>query len=70
MDNSVVTFAKKLGCICKQTQYEKWEISSSAKAETWKLARTEERWLLSINSIPQLYLSDQQAITFLERRYN
>ena len=68
MENLVVSLGKKLGCICKQTKDRRWEIISPTPGETWKLSRTEQRWILSLNGVPQMYFSDQEAIQFLERR--
>ena len=68
MENSVVSLGKKLNFICKQKEYGNWEIISPVKGQNWKLSRVGERWRLSLNNIPQMYLSDQDAILFLRSR--
>lgn len=64
--NLIVSQARKLGLIAQVSEEEKWTISST---ENWRLSETENQWLLSVKTIPQIYLSDAKALEFLERQW-
>jgi hypothetical protein len=68
--NSVIERARSWGFICQLTEGDSWQISPAQSQETWQLSilAGEDRWLLSARKVPQIYLSEAEAIVFLERR--
>jgi hypothetical protein len=64
--NLIVSQARRLGFICQVSEEGKWTISST---ENWRLSETENQWLLSVKTIPQVYLCDAKALEFLKRQW-
>jgi hypothetical protein len=69
MSEPVVSQAKSWGFKCELTAGGNWQISSPQLKETWQLSELEERWLLSVGNVPQINLSADEALRFLERRH-
>lgn len=66
----VVKQAQNWGFNCELTAEEIWQITASPFQENWQLsALLENYWLLSINQVPQLNLSGDETLRFLEHRH-
>jgi hypothetical protein len=70
MDVLVISQARKFGFTCQLNDEGLWEISASSPQQRWKISQFEERWLLSISNIPQMYLTSSEVELFLKRRYS
>lgn len=68
MIEQVVNQAIAWGFPCQQNTEGNWYISPKQQRERWQLSQSEERWLLSIDKIPQLYLVSDAVLTFLQGR--
>lgn len=63
--DSVVSQARTWGFIC-QCQGASWLIFPRQTNQRWKLQQVENRWILSVGDVPQLYLHSQEASSFLK----
>jgi hypothetical protein len=68
MNNQVLNQAQSWGFVCNLSLQGRWQIFPKDQAERWKLQQLEEKWLLTVNDIPQINLLPSEIITFLERR--
>lgn len=68
MNTQVLNQAQSWGFVCNVSLQGRWQIFPQDQTEQWKLQQLEEKWLLTVNGIPQLNLHPSEIITFLERR--
>jgi hypothetical protein len=68
MRETVINQAKKWGFICQQTAPDVWIILPQQPKEKWKLELVEDRWLLIVKDIPQIYFHPHEVLAFLDRR--
>jgi hypothetical protein len=45
-----------------------WLIYPRKKTERWQLSQAGERWLLVVSGVPQINLTNEEVLVFLERR--
>ena len=64
----VIDRAKSWGFSCQLTSSGDWQIFPQRTTENWKLSQLDSRWILSLDNMPQIYLSSWEVITFLKRR--
>ncbi|MGK7927932.1 MAG: hypothetical protein AB4290_22290 [Spirulina sp.] len=69
MVDAVVNQARIWGFFCEQSN-QNWQICAREGFGNWTLEQAEDRWILSIRGIPQIYLYASEAIAFLELRYH
>jgi hypothetical protein len=70
MRDLVISQAQRLGFTCELTaDNQNWQVVCRLPTENWELYPFEDRWLLSVKKVPQMYLSASEAIGFLERRH-
>lgn len=69
MDESVIQLAKQLGFECQTNSHGSWQIFSVHKCENWQLTQSENKWILSIKDVNQVYLNSYEAMKFIKRRY-
>ena len=69
MRESVVSQAKSWGFTCQLTASGNWQIFSPQPKERWQLSELENRWMLKLGNVPQIYLTHPEALRFLERRF-
>jgi len=67
--NHLVTQARSWGFICQEIFPGKWQIVAQNDREDWQLQAFGERWLFSIDEIPQMIFSIGETERFLERYY-
>ena len=61
----VVSKAQTWGFICQRQESNSWLILPQQANQKWKLQQKEDRWILSIDNVPQLRLHTEDAIAFL-----
>ncbi len=66
--NLVVSQAKTWGFICQCQESNLWQINPQQTSQKWQLKQDEDRWILSVEGVPQLRLDTEEAIAFLESR--
>lgn len=64
----VVSQAKAWGFICQRQSEKGWLILPRQADRRWKLEQVEDRWILSIDNVPQLRLHTEDALSFLTNR--
>ena len=69
MIDRVINQARIWGFSCEQSD-RNWQIFPRDKHKHWFLEQSEDRWVLSIRSVPQICFHSSEAIAFLELRYN
>ncbi|MBD2439770.1 hypothetical protein [Nostoc sp. FACHB-110] len=68
---SLLKQAKLWGFKCEFDSYGKSIILPQNPQERWKLRiDNEERWLLVVGNVPQMFCTSLEVKFFLERRYN
>ena len=65
----LLEIATSLGYTTQLSDENAWHILPTTVHQTWKLTATESRWILSVRNIPQLLLSQPEAIAFLKSRH-
>jgi hypothetical protein len=69
MEERILNQAKIWGFICKLDKQGKYQILPQVSTERWKLQLAEEeRWLLFVGDIPQIFCHPSDVLAFLERR--
>ena len=64
----VVSKAQTWGFICQRQSEKGWLILPRQADRWWKLEQVEDRWILSIDNVPQLRLHTEDALSFLTNR--
>jgi hypothetical protein len=64
----VLLQARQLNFVCRKNEQGNWQILPARSRDRWQLNFVEDRWVLSIDGIPQIWLSVQDAIKFLQDR--
>ncbi|MDM9384979.1 hypothetical protein QUB80_30440 [Chlorogloeopsis sp. ULAP01] len=71
MEERILSQAKIWGFICKLDKQGKYQILPQIPTERWKLQLAEEeRWLLFVGDIPQVFCRPSDVLAFLERHRN
>lgn len=65
----LLEIAKNLGYTIQLSNENSWHILPINSHQTWRLTATESRWTLSVRNVPQLLLSQPEAIAFLKSRH-
>ncbi|MEM9538205.1 MAG: hypothetical protein AAGA60_01700 [Cyanobacteria bacterium P01_E01_bin.42] len=68
MIDTVINQARLWGFSCGQNNQD-WQIFPRDTSKSWFLEQREERWILIVRGVPQIYFHPSEAIAFLELRY-
>ncbi|WP_052055225.1 hypothetical protein [Myxosarcina sp. GI1] len=69
LSDLVVSQARVWGFICNYRESNSsWSIAPKKISQRWRLLQAEDRWVLMIGEVSQLYLNAEEAIAFLEAR--
>lgn len=69
MTEQILIQAQYWGFTTRLDDQGKWQVLPKSETEEWILEEIEDRWLLIINNVPQVNLTDDQALCFLKRIY-
>lgn len=69
MNDRTFEIAKRWGFVCDFDIHGKYQIFPHRADEKWELQLVDERWLLVVGDVPQVFCYPSEAIAFLERRY-
>jgi hypothetical protein len=68
MVNPVILQAQRGDFSCHKSEQGEWVILPNSEEQDWQLSQQQERWILSVQSVPQISLDDADAINFLRLR--
>lgn len=68
MNERILSQAQAWGFPQKRDGEGNWSIYPKKKTERWQLSQAKERWLLVVGGIPQINMTNEEVLVFLERR--
>lgn len=68
MVNPVILQAQRGDFSCYQSEQGEWVILPNSEEQDWQLVQQQERWILTVQGVPQISLDDADAINFLRLR--